>query len=175
MDVWNCCVCKSSNLLAIAPACPVCNHRRCDNCRRGPPPPEPGSPGPLFPSQYHGRGQSYYTPSPSSNETHYRLSTPPYYTPPSAPPKHASIATAANTRRPPSTRGPSYDSQYSLQQRTRGARGGSDGHNVQMHTPPSMAGWWKCCKDGNLNNPVLSPVKCTTDGHMKCGSCTKYR
>lgn len=174
MDVWTCCVCKIPNLMATAPACPICTHTRCGYCVRGPPPQELGSPQPLFPSQYHGRGQSYYTPSPSSNETHYRLSTPPFYTPPSAPPKHASIVTAANTRRPLSTRGPSYEPQYPLQRQMRRARGGFDSHNIPIFTPPSMTGWWKCCHDGHVNNPSLSPEKCTLDGHIKCGYCHSY-
>lgn len=171
-DVWTCCGCGAPNLMAIAPvACPVCNeHNRCQNCRVGPPSPHLSSPGPLFPSQNYRSGHSY--------DTHHRLSSPPSWNAPSAPPRNASIATTANTYRTSSTRGLSYGSynyaqgsQYALHQGSRGAPGGSHGGNVDPHTPPSMAGWWKCCRCGQRNNPDLCPERCSLDGHRKCCYC----
>ena len=40
---------------------------------------------------------------------------------------------------------------------------------------PSMAGWWNCCRDRNLNNPDLCAGRCTTCGHMKCPNCRAAR
>lgn len=180
MDVWTCCQCRAANLLAIAPSCPICCHGRCSSgCRIGPPPQQLGSPGPQFPSQHHRSGHSYYTFSSPSNQSEYRLSSPPSYTPPSAPPRHASIVTTANTRRPPSARGRSHGSynsvqgsQSALQQRLRQAPGGSNCRN--MFAPPSMAGWWRCCQDEIDNDPALCPERCVLDGHEKCGGCYNY-
>lgn len=177
-DVWSCCQCKAPNLVAIAPtACPICTHTRCGSCSTGPPPQELGSPGPLFPSQHHRSGHSHYTLSPPSNQTHYRFASPTSYTPPSAPPRHASLGTSASAR-PSSTRGPSYDSygsipgsQYALQQWPRGARVGSESHNPQVCAPQPMTGWWKCCRDGHINNPILNPERCLNDNHKICCYC----
>lgn len=180
MDVWSCCQCGAPNLIATAPACPICTHPKCKDCQRGPPPQELGSPHPLFPPQQHRLGHSYYISSPS-NDTHYRLASPTSYNSPSTPSRHSSAVTTANTRRPLPTRGPSYGayntiqgSQYALQQSRRGVPPGSDGHNVQMYTPPPGAGWWRCCLNGHINNPGSNPERCRNDNHAKCGSCHFY-
>lgn len=169
-DVWSCCQCKVSNLVAIAPACPNCDHKRCDSCRIGPPTQD--SPSPLFPSQHHRSGHSYYTLSPPSNQAHYRFASSNFNTPPSALPRHASLGTSASTR-PSSTQGPSYDSynsiqgsQYALQQWPRGARGGPESHN--SYAPQPMTGSWKCCRDGRIN---ITPDRCPKDNHKRCGYC----
>ncbi|KAL3430329.1 hypothetical protein BDV09DRAFT_25460 [Aspergillus tetrazonus] len=34
-----------------------------------------------------------------------------------------------------------------------------------------MAGWWKCCRCDNMNNPALCGGRCTICGHIKDDSC----
>lgn len=164
MDMWKCCKCGASgHLIATTPECPSCNnHIRCPYCTL----------------QRIRSGHSYDTSSPTSNSTHYRVASPNSYTSPSAAPRHASIATTANTHRTSSTRGLSYGSynyargsQYAPHQGSHGAPGGSHGGDVDTYRPPSMAGWWKCCWCGERNNPVLCPERCSLDGHTRCGSC----
>ena len=38
-----------------------------------------------------------------------------------------------------------------------------------------MSGWWYCCRDNNLNNPILCGGRCTTCGHVKCDECRAAR
>lgn len=51
-ETWTCCKCKATNLTANATRCPEpkCAHDKCDDCHKGPPSSEPGSPGLLFAS-----------------------------------------------------------------------------------------------------------------------------
>lgn len=168
--MWNCCNCQAPNLIANSlERCPVCEHRRCPSCTIGAPPADIGSPSPLLPPSRY----SYAT---SSNQytSHQGLRPQNSYTPPSAPPRHASIfagrappprgspRSSTNAPAPPP---PLYASRLSYPVAS------SPSYGTPMHNSPSMKGWWYCCEDGHFNNPVLSPLKCGNDGHLKCSQC----
>lgn len=54
-------------------------------------------------------------------------------------------------------------------------RGGGNRGDRSTMAGPSMAGWWYCCHDNNLNNPDLCGERCTTCGHGICASCSVLR
>ena len=168
MDVWTCCECKGAISAAIAPEiCPRCKHIRCisrtvswsDLAADS----STSKAGGAMPSTYRteqaqGLPQTYLavrmheTPVPTMPYPAFPSSSPPYQAlPPSTAPQypHANPVSLFEPRALPRGRG---------------------GHS-KMAGHPSMTGWWYCCSDNNLNNPVLSGDRCPTCGHAKCYNC----
>ena len=146
-DVWTCCICKNSNLIANCPeCCPICGHFRtgCPRCTVG----RPG----LFDAkaayqsqpQPHYQSQSQYAyPHPSSTTPRYG-STSAYYYGATPAGHYDAAASAAGTR--------------------------------YGYSRPAMTGWWVCCNSrcGQTNNPRLAPERCSTCGVQRCGQCYTY-
>lgn len=43
---------------------------------------------------------------------------------------------------------------------------------IAMGVLGSLAGSWRCCRDGHINHPILSPDRCILDGHRRCRVCS---
>ena len=148
MDVWTCCQCKATNLIALATKCPLCAHTRCDNCRRGPP--SRNDPAPL-----QSRHISHASPVSSSHQPAYP-SSPPHTTIPSHTGHSYSSPVSHSSSAPPLS---SFRCDH------------HPGHpSSTAFSRPSMAGWWICCHCQNHNNPKLSGGRCLCS-HYRCTYC----
>ena len=162
-DVWRCCSCGASNLEANADTmCPVCGHRRCARCegtRRS----QHCSSSP----QRNQRSERNWAldevlamiPSPRPNETtnnpiggaHIKASD--------------VIVMMVHDYKPYAPK-PAYPN-FQRRQRYNGLSGGS-----HLLGKGEMTDWWYCHPYNHLNNPRLSPERCSQCNHRKCESCT---
>lgn len=159
-DVWTCCHCGSTNVIANCPVkCPLCPHSKCPGCHVGRPAAEFGPPGPLFTSQNTAQ-PAYRVNSPFQS---FQASQPVQYNVPSAAPRYSSMPATANARQ-----NANFRSTKSAPPRTN-----PPSNNFRpMYTLPPRDAWWYCCRCNHLNNPDLSPDRCSSgDNHPKCIYC----
>lgn len=126
---------------------------------------------------------SEYTKSPTPHHSHqlspssdlsltmeptYQNPRPQYPSFPSAPPHHPSLTMAVKQ---PVSR-PKHTSQNvrpaSRPQTSHHSDHCHPGLSRPTYSPPSMAGWWKCCQDKYDNNPAFNPEFCAMCRHARC-------
>ena len=169
MDAWECCACKASNTLTLAPTrCPLCPHKRCSSCRIGPPPATLGPFGPLFSAPTR---RSVMSSQPAGG---YNFYSPSIYTPPSAPPRYTPLSPPRYASLPPNRGVPASPSNScNAHSGPSSSYGLSADNTTWMHTRPDSSGWWRCCYCLQWNNPAFNtePPRCFYDQHVKCGKC----
>lgn len=169
-DMWKFHWCKSCYLIATTPQCldSNCAHIRCPYCPRGRP--SSSDPALLCPNSSAAAPQYRY--ATMETNPNFSIPGPRSYVPPSAPPRQSMPCMATL----PPAAGLGKTSYINNGSGGGGSSTGDHGRaflasSASPSLRPSMQDWWKCCRDGHVNNPGLFPEFCAWDSHRKCIYC----